>query len=110
MNNIKNKPSSQEKKIISSRGAGLAPGNNKSAGKRKSGKTTKGNQKLRTALVESARGAARSKDTSLSSLYHRIAARRGANRAAVAVAHRILTICYHLLKHKQTYTELGPHH
>ncbi|GIQ65784.1 hypothetical protein PACILC2_43520 [Paenibacillus cisolokensis] len=90
--------------------AGLAPGNNESAGKRKSGKTTKGNKKLRTALVESARGAARSKETYLSSLYHRIAARRGANRAAVAVAHRILTIIYHLLKKKQTYIELGPHH
>jgi len=90
--------------------AGLAPGNNESAGKRKSGKTTKGNQKLRTALIESARAAARCKDTYLSSLYHRIAARRGANRAAVAVAHRILTICYHLLKNKQIYIELGPHY
>ncbi|PTQ55169.1 MAG: Mobile element protein [Candidatus Carbobacillus altaicus] len=43
-----------------------------------------------------------------SSLYHRIAARRGANRAAVAVAHRILVIVYHPLKEKQTYNELGP--
>ena len=88
--------------------AGLAPGNNESAGKRKSGKTTKGNKKLRATLVEAARSAARTKDTYLSSLYHRIAARRGANRAAVAVAHRILMICYHLLKYKQTYIELGP--
>lgn len=86
--------------------AGLAPGNNESAGKRKSGRTTKGNPKLRRALVEAARAAARY----LSSLYHRIAARRGANRAAVAVAHRILVIVYHLLKDKQTYTELGPHY
>jgi hypothetical protein len=69
-----------------------------------------GNKKLRNALVEASRGAARSKNTYLSSLYHRLAARRGANRAAVAVAHRILTISYHLLKDKQTYIELGPHH
>ena len=88
--------------------AGLAPGNNESAGKRKSGRTTKGNPKLRRALVEAARAAARTKNTYLSSLYHRIAARRGANRAAVAVAHRILVIVYHLLKDKQIYNELGP--
>jgi len=90
--------------------AGLAPGNNESAGKRKSGRTTKGNPKLRRALVEAARAAARTKNTYLSSLYHRIAARRGANRAAVAVAHRILIIVYHLLKDKQNYHELGPHY
>jgi transposase len=87
--------------------AGLAPGNHESAGKRKSGRTTKGNQKLRSALVEAARAAARTKNTYLSSQYRRIAARRGANRAAVAVAHSILTITYHLLKRKQTYVELG---
>lgn len=89
---------------------GLAPGNHESAGKRKSGKTTKGNKKLRSALIEAARAAARTKNTYLSSLYHRIAARRGANRAAVAVAHRILIIVYHILKKKQTYHELGPNY
>lgn len=57
--------------------AGVAPGNNESAGKRKSGKTRKGNQKLRSTLVEAARAAARSKHTYLSSQYYRIAARRG---------------------------------
>lgn len=60
--------------------AGLSPGNNESAGKRKSGRTRKGNQKLRSALVEAARAAARTKNTYLSSQYHRLAARRGANR------------------------------
>ncbi|GAX91066.1 IS110 family transposase [Effusibacillus lacus] len=88
--------------------AGLAPGNNESAGKRKSGRTRKGNQKLRSALVEAARAAARTKNTYLSSQYHRIAARRGANRAAVAVAHSILTIVYHILKRRKPYMELGP--
>ncbi|MCL5781385.1 MAG: IS110 family transposase [Firmicutes bacterium] len=88
--------------------AGLSPGNNESAGKRKSGRTRKGNQKLRSALIEAARAAARTKNTYLSSQYHRLAARRGANRAAVAVAHSILTIVYHILKRKQPYIELGP--
>lgn len=88
--------------------AGLAPGNNESAGKRKSGRTTKGNKKLRATLVEAARAAASTRNTYLSSLYHRIAARRGSNRAAVAVAHRILVICYHLIKYKHNYIELGP--
>ncbi|MBF7084773.1 IS110 family transposase, partial [Desulfallas sp. Bu1-1] len=55
---------------------GVSPGNNESAGKRKSGRTRKGNQKLRSALVEAARAAARTKNTYLSSQYHRIAARR----------------------------------
>jgi len=88
--------------------AGLSPGNNESAGKRKSGRTRKGNKKLRSALVEAARAAARTKNTYLSSQYHRLAARRGKNRAAVAVAHSILTIAYHIIKRKQPYIELGP--
>lgn len=88
--------------------AGLSPGNNESAGKRKPGRTRKGNQKLRSALVEAARAAARTKNTYLSSQYRRLAARRGANRAAVAVAHSILTIVYHMIKRKQPYIELGP--
>lgn len=87
--------------------AGVAPGNNESAGKRKSGRTRKGNEKLRSVLVEAARAAAHTKDTYLSAQYHRIAARRGANRAAVAVAHSILTIVYYLLKRKERYNELG---
>lgn len=88
--------------------AGLAPGNNESAGKRKSGRTLKGNQKLRSTLVEAARAASRTKNCYLSSQYHRLAARRGANRAAVAVAHSILTIVYYILKRRQPYIELGP--
>lgn len=90
--------------------AGLCPGQNESAGKRKSGKTRKGNQKLRSALVEAARAAGRTKHTYLSSQYHRIAARRGANRAAVAVAHSILMIAYYILKRRQPYMELGPNY
>lgn len=87
--------------------AGVAPGNNESAGKRKSGRTRPGNKKLRSALTEAARAAARTKNTYLSAQYHRIAARRGANRASIAVAHSILEIVYYLLSRKQTYVELG---
>lgn len=72
--------------------AGLCPGNNESAGKRKSGRTRHGDPHLRRTLVEAARSAARTKNTYLSARYHRIAARRGGNRAAVAVAHTILVI------------------
>jgi transposase len=72
--------------------AKVCPGNNESAGKRKSGQTGHGNPWLRHALIEAARAAARTKNTYLAALYHRIAARRGANRAAVAVAHAILVI------------------
>lgn len=88
--------------------AGVVPGHHESAGKRKSGRTRHGNKKLRSALVEAAHAAARTKGTYLSSMYHRIAARRGAKRAALAVAHAILTIIYHLIAREQTYVELGP--
>ncbi len=66
--------------------AGLCPGNHESAGKRKSGKTRKGSRWLREALVEAARAAARTRTTYLAAQYHRLAARRGGNKAAVAVA------------------------
>jgi transposase len=87
--------------------AGMSPGNNESAGKRKSGKTRKGNKKLRSTLVQCAHAAARSKETYLASQYRRIAARRGGNRAAVAVGHSILIIAYHILKKHQPYYDLG---
>lgn len=85
----------------------MAPGNNESAGKRKSGRTKKGNKALHSALVEAARTASKTKDTYLSAQYRRIAARRGKNRAAVAVGHTILVIIYHILKKRQPYIELG---
>lgn len=87
--------------------AGLCPGNNESAGKRYSGRTRKGSPWLKEGLVEAARAAARTKNTYLSAQYHRIAARRGAKRAAVAVAHTILVIAYHILSRGTTYQELG---
>jgi len=87
--------------------ARLCPGNNESAGKRKSGRTGPGNPWLRAALVEAAWAAARTKNTYLSAQYHRLAARRGAKRAIVAVAHSILVIIYNLLQRGTTYQDLG---
>ncbi|GMA63490.1 IS110 family transposase (plasmid) [Alicyclobacillus fastidiosus] len=88
--------------------AGMCPGNNESAGKRRSGKTRKGDPWLREALIEAARGAARTKNTYLSAKYHRIAARRGSKRAAVAVGHYMLIIIYHMLVNQTEYEDLGP--
>jgi transposase len=87
--------------------SGMAPGNNESAGKRKSGKTSKGNKHLRSTLIQCALAASHSRETYLSAQYHRIAARRGIRRAAVAVGHSILVIIYHILKNRQPYYDLG---
>lgn len=87
--------------------AGMCPGNNESAGKRKSGRTRKGNVWLRTALVEAAQAAGRCKESYLSAQYHRIARRGGSNKAAVAVGHSILVIAYEMLMNRTTYQELG---
>jgi hypothetical protein len=90
--------------------AGMCPGNKASAGKRLSGKTRKGNTWLRALLVEAAHGAAHTRDTYLAAQYHRLAARRGAKKAAVAVGHSILVIVYHLLSdpdHQEEYRDLG---
>ncbi len=88
--------------------AGVAPGNNESAGKRCGGKTRQGSPWLRAALVEAAQAAARSKTTALGAYYRRTAARRGRKRAAVATAHRILELAYHLLTNHEDYREPGP--
>jgi len=87
--------------------AGMCPGNDESAGKRRSGKTRKGSPWLRSALIEAARAAGRSKRTYLSAQYHRLAARRGTKRAAVAVGHTILLIIYRLLSEGDVYRDLG---
>jgi len=87
--------------------AALCPGNNESAGKRHGGRTRKGSPWLRAALVEAARAAGRSKKTYLGAQYRRIAARRGAKRAAVAVAHSILVSVYYILTRHEPYHDLG---
>ncbi len=88
--------------------AGLCPGNEESAGKRKRRRTTKGNVWLRRALCEAAWAAGRSKDTYFAAQYRRLAGRRGKKRAIMAVAHSLLVVFYHLLNNKHLeYRELG---
>lgn len=87
--------------------AGMCPGNNESAGKRRNGKTRKGSRWLRHALIEAAHGAAHTKNKYLKTQYHRIAAHRGKKKALVAVGHSILIISYHLLTRRQAYSDLG---
>lgn len=86
--------------------AKLSPGNNESAGKRKSGSTGKGSPWLRSALVESALAATRSRGY-LKAKYWRIRQRRGHQRAVIAVAHAILEISYQMLSSGEFYRELG---
>ncbi len=87
--------------------AGICPGNNESAGKRKSSRITKGNVYLKTALVEAANAAARAKGTYLRDKFYRLKARRGYKRALVAVAHKILVAVYHIFSQNVSYNELG---
>jgi transposase len=87
--------------------AGMCPGNHESAGKRLSGTTRHGSPWLRSALVEAAHAAGRTKDTYLAAQYRRVLTRRGKKRAAVAVGHSILVIAYHLLSRQTTYLDLG---
>jgi hypothetical protein len=89
------------------RGQGCAPSNHESAGKRLSGKTRKGNTWLRKLLVEAAHAAAHTKNTYLSSHYHRLVGRRGKKKAMIAVGHSILVIIYHILRDQKAYGELG---
>jgi len=87
--------------------AGVCPGNNESAGKRKSSRIPKGNVYLKTALVEAANSAAKAKGTYLRDKFYRLKARRGYKRAAVAVAHKILVAIYHMFSDRVCYNELG---
>lgn len=87
--------------------AGLCPGNHQSAGKSRSGKTRKGSPWLRVMLVQAAKAAGRTKSSYLGAQYRRLVARRGKNKAAIAVAHSVLVIAYHLLVRETTYQDLG---
>ena len=87
--------------------AGVCPGNNESAGKRRSGKTRKGNKILKSTLVECAQSAVRRKDTFFYAQYQRIAMRRGKKRATLAVAHSILIAIYYMIKEDKEYQDLG---
>lgn len=87
--------------------AGLCPGNNKSAGKRKSGKTRYGAPWLKRALSQAAWAASHSKGTYFAAQYRRLAAHRGKKRAIIAVAHSLLIVAYSMLKQQRTYLDLG---
>jgi transposase len=87
--------------------AGLCPGQEESAGKRKSGRTRKGNVWLRRALTQAAWGASMRKGSYFKAFYHRLAARKGKKRAIVAVAHALLTTGYMLLWTGKEFTDLG---
>jgi hypothetical protein len=87
--------------------AGLCPGNNESAGKRLSGRTRKGNRYLRRLLVQNAWAVSHQKDCYLSTVFHRVAGRRGVKKAAVAVAHKILVIAYYIIRDSVKYRDPG---
>jgi transposase len=87
--------------------AGLCPGNHESAGKRRRVGTTNGNRWLRRTLLESARAAARTKGSYFGAQYRQIAHRRGPNKAAVAVAHSLIDVIWHILTTGELFSDLG---
>lgn len=87
--------------------AGVCPGNNESAGKRRSGKTRRGNSLLRTTLVLCAQGASRAKGSFFAAQYSRLMIRRGKNRAKMAVAHSLLIAIYYIIRDRVPFRDLG---
>jgi len=85
----------------------MCPGQNESAGKRRSGKTRKGNRYLRRTLIQAALGATRKNASALQARYHRVKRHRGHKKAVVAVGHQILEIAYYVMRDGVTYDELG---
>jgi transposase len=85
----------------------MCPGQNESAGKRRSGKTRKGNKYLRATLIQAGLGAIHSKGTALQARYHRVKRHRGHKKAVVAIGHQILEIAYFIMRDGVTYDELG---
>ena len=85
----------------------MCPGHNESAGKRRSGKTRKGNRYLRATLIQAALGATHKKGSALQARYHRVKRHRGHKKAVVAVGHQILEIAYYVMRDGATYDELG---
>jgi transposase len=90
--------------------AGMSPGANESAGKKKSGKTTHGNHYLRALLSQLAWAASRTKGTYLKSKYYSLVGRRGNKKAIIAVGHKILIASYFIIKDKVEFNELGENH
>ena len=91
-------------------GAGLCPGQDESAGKRRSSGVRRGPRWLKTALVQAAWAAARKKDSYFRAQFHRLRARRGPKKAIVAVAASILTSVFHMLSRRVPFHDLGGQH
>ena len=87
--------------------SGLCPGNNESAGKRKSGRSPVRKHHLKTIMIEVAWAAIKKKGSYFKDKYYRLKARRGAKKAIVAIAHRILLGIYHVIKHGVEFRDLG---
>jgi transposase len=87
--------------------AGLCPGNNESAGKRRSGKSHRGNRWIKGVMTEIAWAATRTKNTYSQTQYRKLAGHRGKKRALVAVANSLLQAAWYMLSHRQTYKDLG---
>ncbi|HEV2126649.1 MAG TPA: IS110 family transposase [Chloroflexota bacterium] len=87
--------------------AKVSPGNHESGGKRYTGKTGRGSRWIRSALVQAAHAAVRTKDSHLAAVYRRLVVRRGHKKAIMAVAHRLLVAIYYMLKHREPYREVG---
>jgi transposase len=87
--------------------AGLCPGNNESAGKRRSGRSPVRKHVFKTIMVEIAWAAVKTKDTYYRDKYYRTRARLGPRKAIVAIAHRILKAIFAIIKHGEEYKELG---
>ena len=90
--------------------AGLCPRLDESAGKKRSPRVRRGAPWLKTVLVQAARAAANKRESYLRAQYLRLKARRGPNKAVLAVAASMLTSAYHMLKYGVEYRDLGPHH
>jgi transposase len=87
--------------------AAMCPGQHESAGKRRTGKTRKGNRYLRATLIQAGLAATRSHGTALQARYHRVRRHRGHKKAVVALGHQILEIAYYIMRDGVTYDELG---
>uniref|UniRef100_UPI00128FED2B transposase n=2 Tax=Streptococcus suis TaxID=1307 RepID=UPI00128FED2B len=85
--------------------AGLCPGNNESAGKKRSTKIRHGNSYLKKCLCQAAFAVKRQKGSPLAERYYQIQSRRGSQKATIALAHQLLKIAYILLKEQMTYPE-----
>lgn len=87
--------------------AGLCPGNRESGGKRMSGRTRKANRYVKRAMCQAAWAASHTKDSYLSAFYRRMAIRKGAQKAVMALAHHMILVVHQVLSRKEEYVEMG---